>query len=173
MPTFRRNILSASSKAEVTRQPSISLLSHFSLGRWRQYVSPKRRHQPTYQHGTQTKKLKKSVRSLFLFPTVATFASIYLTTVCQLVSVSSLGRGSSVSIVSYYGLDDRAIEVRSPVQAKGFFSVASVSSPTVGSTQPPVQWVPGGPFPGGKARPGRDAGHSPSSSTEVVNELEL
>jgi hypothetical protein len=28
----------------------------------------------------------------------------------------------------------------------------------------------GGPFPGGKARPGRDADHSPQYSTEVVNE---
>jgi hypothetical protein len=30
-------------------------------------------------------------------------------------------------------------------------------------------WVPGGPFPGGKARPGRDADHSPPSSAEVKN----
>jgi hypothetical protein len=30
-------------------------------------------------------------------------------------------RGSSVSIVSGYELDDRAIEVRSPAEAKGFF----------------------------------------------------
>jgi hypothetical protein len=30
-------------------------------------------------------------------------------------------RGSSVSIVSDYGLDDRAIEVRSPADARGFF----------------------------------------------------
>jgi hypothetical protein len=29
--------------------------------------------------------------------------------------------GSSVSIVSGYGLKDRAIEVRSPVEARGFF----------------------------------------------------
>jgi hypothetical protein len=29
--------------------------------------------------------------------------------------------GSSVSIVSGYGLDDRAIEVRSSAEAKGFF----------------------------------------------------
>jgi hypothetical protein len=29
--------------------------------------------------------------------------------------------GSSVSIVSGYGLNDRAIEVRSPTEAKGFF----------------------------------------------------
>jgi len=31
----------------------------------------------------------------------------------------------------------------------------------------------GGPFPGGKARPGRDADHSPPSSAEVMNEQEL
>jgi hypothetical protein len=37
----------------------ISLPCHFSPGRWRQYVSPKRRHRPTYQHGTKTQKLKK------------------------------------------------------------------------------------------------------------------
>jgi hypothetical protein len=30
-----------------------------------------------------------------------------------------------------------------------------------------------GSFPGGKVRPGRDAGHSPQSSAEVVNEQEL
>jgi hypothetical protein len=30
-------------------------------------------------------------------------------------------RGSSVSIVSSYGLDDRAIKVRSAAEAKGFF----------------------------------------------------
>jgi hypothetical protein len=29
--------------------------------------------------------------------------------------------GSSVSIVSGYGLDDRAIEVRSPAEARGYF----------------------------------------------------
>jgi hypothetical protein len=30
-------------------------------------------------------------------------------------------QGSSVSIVFDYGLDDRAVEVRSPAEAKGFF----------------------------------------------------
>jgi hypothetical protein len=29
--------------------------------------------------------------------------------------------GGSVSIMSAYGLDERAIEVRSPAEAKGFF----------------------------------------------------
>jgi hypothetical protein len=80
-----------------------------------------------------------------------------------------MSRGSSVSIVSDYGLDDRAIGVRTPAEAR-IFPLASVSRPSLGPTQPPVQWVPGGPFPGGKARPGRDADHSPPSSVEVKNE---
>jgi hypothetical protein len=53
------------------------------------------------------------------------------------------------------------------------FPLASVSRPALGPTQPPLQWVPGGPFPGAKARPGHDTDHSPASSAEVVNEQEL
>jgi hypothetical protein len=56
-------------------------------------------------------------------------------------------RGSSVSIVSGYGLDDRAIGVQSSVEAK-IFPVASVSRPALGPTQPPVQWGSGS-FPRG------------------------
>jgi hypothetical protein len=50
------------------------------------------------------------------------------------------------------------------------FPVASVSRPAVGPTQAPVQWVPGVLSPGVKARPVRDADHSPPSSAEVDNE---
>jgi hypothetical protein len=71
--------------------------------------------------------------------------------------------------VSDYGLDDRAIGVRSAAGAKDFSSSLCVQT-ALGPTQPPVQWVPGGPFPGDKARPGRDADHLPPSSAEVVNE---
>jgi hypothetical protein len=71
--------------------------------------------------------------------------------------------------VSSYGLDDRAIEVRSPAEAKHFSYSLCVQT---GSGAHPVSSTmgTGGPFPGGKARPGRDSDHSPSSSAEVVNE---
>jgi hypothetical protein len=58
--------------------------------------------------------------------------------------------GSSGSIVSDYGLDDRAIGVRSPAEAKDFSSILCVQT-ALGSTQPPVQWVPGVLSPGQNA----------------------
>jgi hypothetical protein len=66
-------------------------------------------------------------------------------------------------------VDDRAIEVRSPAGAKDFSS--SLCDQT-GSGAHPASYTmgTGGPFPGGKARPGRDADHSPPSSAEVENE---
>jgi hypothetical protein len=80
-----------------------------------------------------------------------------------------MSRGSSVSIVSDYGLDDRAIGVRSPAGAKDFSSNLCVQT---GSGAHPASCPvgTGGPFPAGKARPGRDADHSPTPSAEVVNE---
>jgi hypothetical protein len=68
--------------------------------------------------------------------------------------------GSSVCTVSGYGLDDRAIEVRSPAEANDFSSSLCVHT---GSGAHPASYAMGigGPFPGGKARPGRDGDHSP------------
>jgi hypothetical protein len=76
---------------------------------------------------------------------------------------------SSVSIVSDYGLDYRAIGVRSPAGTKDFSSILCVQT---GSGAHPASCTmgTGGRFPWGKARPGRDADHSPPSSAEVVNE---
>jgi hypothetical protein len=59
-------------------------------------------------------------------------------------------QGSSVSVVSDYGLDDRAIGVRSSVGAKDFSSNLCVQT-VLRPTQPPVQWVPGVLSPGQSA----------------------
>jgi hypothetical protein len=78
-------------------------------------------------------------------------------------------RVSSGSIVSDYRLDDRAIGVRTPAGAKDFSFSLCVQT---GSEAHPASCTmgTGGPFPGGKAQPGRDADHSPPSSAEVKNE---
>jgi hypothetical protein len=76
---------------------------------------------------------------------------------------------SSGSIVSDYGLDDPANGVRSPAGAEDFSSILCVQT---GSGAHPA-FCPmgtGGPFPGGKARPGHDADHSPPSRAEVGKE---
>jgi hypothetical protein len=77
---------------------------------------------------------------------------------------SSRSRVSSGSIVSDYGLDDRAIGVRSRAGVKDVSSSLCVQT---GSGAHPASCTMGT---GGKARQERDADHSPSSSAEVVNE---
>jgi hypothetical protein len=61
--------------------------------------------------------------------------------------------GSSGSIVSDYGLDDRAIEVRSPAGARDFSSILYVQT---GSGAHPFSCTmgTGGPFSGGKSAAG-------------------
>jgi hypothetical protein len=70
--------------------------------------------------------------------------------------------------VSDYWLDDWAIGVRSPAGAKDFSSSLCVQT---GSGPHPASCTMGteGPFPGGKARPGRDTDHSPPTNAEVEN----
>jgi hypothetical protein len=53
----------------------------------------------------------------------------------------------------------------SPGRVKNFLFSKS-SRPALGSTQPPIQWVPGALSPEVK-RPGREADHSPPSSAKV------
>jgi hypothetical protein len=69
--------------------------------------------------------------------------------------------GSSVSVMSDYGLNDGAIGVPSPAEAKDFSSSLCVQT---GSGTNPASCPTGT---GGKALPGRDDDHSPPSSTEV------
>jgi hypothetical protein len=75
---------------------------------------------------------------------------------------------SSGSIVSDYGLDDWAIEVRSPTGAD--FSSSPCVQTGYGAHLASYPMGTRGSFPEGKARPGRDADHSPRSSAEVKNE---
>jgi hypothetical protein len=56
-----------------------------------------------------------------------------------------------------------------PGRAKDFFSNVCVQTGS-GAHPASCTMATGGPFPGVKARPGRDADNSPSCSAEVVNE---
>jgi hypothetical protein len=71
--------------------------------------------------------------------------------------------------VSDYGLDDRVIGVRFPAGAKDFSCSLCVQAGS-GAHPASCPMGTGGPFPGAKARPGRDADHSPPSSAEAENE---
>jgi hypothetical protein len=64
-------------------------------------------------------------------------------------------------------LDGRGVGFLVPVGSK-FFLFSTSSRPALGSTQPPIQWVPGTLSPG-ENRPGREADHSPPTRTYVKN----
>jgi hypothetical protein len=72
-----------------------------------------------------------------------------------------MSRGSSVIIMTDYGLDDRG-----SIPDRGSLCVQTGS----GAHPASCPMRTGGSDPGGKARPGRDADHSPSSIAEVKNE---
>jgi hypothetical protein len=73
---------------------------------------------------------------------------------------------SVIGIATGYGLDDReGVGVPSAGRVKNFLFSTS-SRPTLGSTQPPIQWVPEALSPGVK-RQGREADHSPLTSANV------
>jgi hypothetical protein len=83
----------------------------------------------------------------------------------------SESRDSSVGIVPGYGLDDRGSRVQFPAGA-GNFSLHHRVQNCSGAHQLPIQQVPGSLSLGVK-RPGREADHSPPSSAEVKERVEL
>jgi hypothetical protein len=72
--------------------------------------------------------------------------------------------------VSDYGLDDRAIGVRFPAGAKNFSCSLCVQTGSGAHPASSTMGTGGVLSPGVKARPGRDADHSPPSSAEVEDE---
>jgi hypothetical protein len=98
---------------------------------------------------------------------ILSYLGVFPNSICYKQNCGSCG--TSGSIVSDYGLDDRAIGVRPPAGAKEFSSSLFVQTGS-GAHPDSCTMGTGGPFSGGKARPGRDAYHSPPSSAEVVNE---
>jgi hypothetical protein len=74
-----------------------------------------------------------------------------------------MSRDSVVGIAAAYWLNDRGVGVRVPVGSRIF---ATLSKPTLGSTQPPIQWVSEALSLAVK-RPGRETGHLPPASAEV------
>jgi hypothetical protein len=82
---------------------------------------------------------------------------------CGMYWLWSMSQVSSGGIVSYYGLDDWAIVVRSPAGAKDFSYSLFVQT---GPGAHPASCTMGS----GVLSPGRDADHSPPSSAEVKYE---
>jgi hypothetical protein len=75
-------------------------------------------------------------------------------------------RGSSGSIVSDYGLDDRGSITR---QRQRIFLLAYASRPALGPTQPPVHWVPRVLFP----RVKRGRGVTVTTHPHLVSRLSM
>jgi hypothetical protein len=87
----------------------------------------------------------------------------------HIITNETVSRGSSGNIVSDYGLDDGAIGVRSPAEARDFSSNLCIQTGS-GAHPASCPMRTGGPFPGAKARPGHEAGHSPLPNAEIMNE---
>jgi hypothetical protein len=85
--------------------------------------------------------------------------------------IQNQSRDSSVGIALGYGLDDWGTRVRFPTRT-GNFSLHHRVQNGSGPTQPPIQCVPGALSLGIK-RPGREAYHSPPSSAEDKESVEL
>jgi hypothetical protein len=74
-----------------------------------------------------------------------TFIEMQVSSFAMITTVY-VSRDSVVRIATGYGLDDRG-RCSSPGRVKNFL-LSTSSRPALGSTQPPIQWVPGALSPG-------------------------
>jgi hypothetical protein len=74
-------------------------------------------------------------------------------------------RDSAIGMATGYGLDDRRVGVPVPVGSR-IFLLSTSSRPVLGSTQYPIQWIPGA-LSSGVKQPGREIDNSPQTSAEV------
>jgi hypothetical protein len=85
--------------------------------------------------------------------------------ICTTTVLYWLGSGIAQWYSAGYGLDDPWFD---SWRGLGIFLFITTSRPSLGPTQPPIQWVPGAVSLGVK-RPGHEADLSPPSSAEVKN----
>jgi hypothetical protein len=78
---------------------------------------------------------------------------------------------SSIGTALGYGLDDRMVGVPFTTGAENSL-FDTLTRPALGLAQPPIQWAPGA-LSLGVTRPGREADHSPPSSADVQEYVEL
>jgi hypothetical protein len=83
---------------------------------------------------------------------------------CSCITILWVSLVSFVAMIGVLEFDSR--------RRLGIFLFTTASRTALGPTQPPIQWAPGALFLGVK-RPGREAGHSPPSSAEVRECVEL
>jgi hypothetical protein len=93
------------------------------------------------------------------------YEELYLLGYNVVYCLTLVSRDSSVGIATRYGLEDREYRSSSPSRVKNFLFCTS-SRPALGSTHPPIQWVPGA-VSVGVQRPGRETDNSPPTSAEV------
>jgi hypothetical protein len=110
-----------------------------------------------------------ALSSLCSIPNMKTTSFWLSATVYSIYSQVPSIPGAAVAQAVYCLTTGWTIGVQSPTDAEDFSSKPSLQT---GSWAHPASYPmgTGGPFPGGKARPGRDADHSPPSSAEVKYE---
>jgi hypothetical protein len=129
----------------------VTLYSVLVGWRWRQYGPLKHWYPTTTVHSITTQNSNLGHRTSLKSRYITTF-SFYLYRKIKLrISVCCYqlwSRDSLVVMALGYGLDDSG---SIPPGGVGIFFFSTASRSTLGPNQPPIQWVPGGVSPGGKA----------------------